>query len=62
MGLPLPVVQRMARQLLGALDHLHASGVVHMAVKPENILLDKPFVSVHEVGPPVCLQVTSPST
>jgi serine/threonine protein kinase len=52
MGLPLPVVQRVAHQVLGALDHLHASGVVHMAVKPENIMLDRPFVSVHEVGAP----------
>jgi eukaryotic-like serine/threonine-protein kinase len=31
---------RLARQLLGALHHIHEAGVIHRDVKPANILLD----------------------
>lgn len=31
---------RLAEQLLGALSHIHAAGVVHRDVKPSNVLID----------------------
>ncbi len=31
----------LARQLLGALEHIHAAGVIHRDVKPANILVDR---------------------
>jgi len=33
--------ERLARELLGALAHVHAAGIVHRDVKPGNILLDE---------------------
>ena len=36
-----PDVERLARELLGALAHVHAAGIVHRDVKPGNILLDE---------------------
>ncbi|GBF95545.1 hypothetical protein Rsub_08526 [Raphidocelis subcapitata] len=51
LGLPLSAVRAVARQALSALDHLHTSSkLVHMAVVPENLLLDRPFASL--VPPP----------
>src|SRR6476659_301672 len=32
--------RRLAAELLGALDHIHAAGVVHRDVKPSNVLID----------------------
>ena len=36
-----PDAERLARELLGALAHVHAAGIVHRDVKPGNILLDE---------------------
>ncbi|KAG2488832.1 hypothetical protein HYH03_012631 [Edaphochlamys debaryana] len=42
-GRPLPpdLVRCVAWQLLGALEHCHAHGVIHRDVKPANVLLDR---------------------
>lgn len=34
-----PIARRIVRQLLGAVAHIHASGVLHRDIKPENIVL-----------------------
>ncbi len=40
-GGELPDAERLARELLSALAHVHAAGIVHRDVKPGNILLDE---------------------
>jgi len=40
-GGALPEPAALARELLGALEHVHAAGIVHRDVKPGNILLDE---------------------
>ena len=36
-----PPIERLARELLSALRHIHAAGVLHRDVKPQNVLLDR---------------------
>ncbi len=35
-----PAAERLARELLGALRHIHSNGVLHRDVKPHNVLID----------------------
>ena len=42
-GLPLSVIQNIAGDLLRALSAIHAIGVVHADIKPENVVQNNPF-------------------
>ena len=41
-GLPLPIARQIAKHCLSGLNFLHACGIVHTDVKPENVLLTLP--------------------
>lgn len=61
--LPLPVILRITREILEALQYAHAKGVIHRDIKPANILLSgghavvadfgisRPLSSMDEIGP-----------
>ncbi|MDP2439022.1 MAG: protein kinase, partial [archaeon] len=52
-GLPLPIVQRIAKQILIGLDYLHSvCSIIHTDLKPENILLVPDTVPEDPVYPP----------
>ena len=36
-----PATEQLARELLSALSHIHAAGVLHRDIKPQNVLLDR---------------------
>ena len=38
-GLPLKIVQQMAKSILKAVGYLHSIGIIHTDLKPENILI-----------------------
>ncbi|KAG2492695.1 hypothetical protein HYH03_009108 [Edaphochlamys debaryana] len=39
--LPVPALREVAAQLLGALTNVHAAGLIHQDIKPDNLLYDK---------------------
>ncbi len=49
-ALPLSDALRITRELLDALGHAHAQGIVHRDVKPENILLESGHAVVADFG------------
>jgi len=38
-GLPLPMIQKISKQLITAVKYLHSKGIIHRDIKPENLLL-----------------------
>jgi serine/threonine protein kinase len=49
-ALPPEVAAAIALEILGALAHAHASGVVHRDIKPENVLIEQPMAAVDGCG------------
>ena len=54
--LPVEDALRIAREVAGALDHAHGTGVVHRDIKPENILLQDGHALVADFGIALAVQ------
>lgn len=49
LGLPLPLTQKLARDIVAAVTELHKRGYLHGDLKPENMFLSRPFASAQEL-------------
>ena len=49
-GLPLDLTEKIARQILSALEHLERRDIIHRDIKPENILFDQGKATLIDFG------------
>ena len=59
-GLSLPAVRSYFGQLLAALTHLKKQGIIHADIKPDNILIDRDFTTVHLADFGSAFEATAP--
>jgi hypothetical protein len=60
--LPIDVAVQILREVLDALAHAHAQGIVHRDIKPENVLFLGPHVQLADFGIAKALQAAAPDT